>query len=62
MRLSDIMGGLDLTVFPQVALVMFLAIFAVVMGRVLRRGRGKDFERAAALPLEDGTRIERVSR
>lgn len=54
MKLSDIMGGLELTVFPQVALVLFLAIFTAVLLKVFGRGRRMEYERAAALPLEDG--------
>lgn len=60
MRLSDIMGGLDLTVFPQAAMVMFVGIFAVVLVRVLGRSRRTEMERAAGLPLDDGA-IERRS-
>lgn len=53
MRLSDIMGHLDLSVYPQVALVLFLIIFAAVMLRVFSRSRYHEFNRAASLPLED---------
>ncbi len=57
MRLSDIMGGLDLTIFPQAALVMFLGIFGVVMVRVFGRSRRAELDHAASMPLDDG-RVE----
>lgn len=55
MRLSDIMGHLDLAVYPIVAMVIFLGIFAGVCLRVFRRGRNEEFRNAASLPLEDST-------
>jgi cbb3-type cytochrome oxidase subunit 3 len=54
MRLSDIMAGLDLTIFPQVALVIFLVVFASVITRTLRRSRRAELRQAAMLPLDDG--------
>jgi cbb3-type cytochrome oxidase subunit 3 len=53
MRLSDIMSGLDLSIYPQVALVIFLVVFAAVMLRLFSRTRAREFAHAAALPLED---------
>lgn len=55
MRLSDIMGHLDLAVYPIVAMVIFLGVFAGVCLRMFRRGRRDEFRNAAALPLEDTT-------
>jgi len=59
MRLSDIMGGLDLTIFPQAALVIFLGVFAAVIGRVMRRSRHAELQHAAFLPLDDGPTQQR---
>lgn len=56
MRLSDIMGHLDLAVYPIVAMVIFLGVFAGVCIRIFRRGRNAEFKIAATLPLEDTTR------
>ena len=55
MRLTDIMSGLNLSIYPQIALVIFVAIFTGVLIRVFSRSRQSEFERAANLPLnEDG--------
>ncbi|MEM1022927.1 MAG: cbb3-type cytochrome c oxidase subunit 3 [Myxococcota bacterium] len=53
MRLSELMSNMDLAFYPQVALVIFLLIFAVVCVRVFSRKRSKEYERASRLPLED---------
>ena len=55
MRLTDIMSGLNLSIYPQIALVIFITVFAGVLLRVFSRSRNSEFERAAHLPLnEDG--------
>ncbi len=53
MRLSDIMGRLDLSIYPQIALVIFLVVFVCVMFRAFSRSRAAELNRAASLPLED---------
>jgi len=53
MRLSELMSNMDLAFYPQVALVIFLTIFAVVCVRVFSRKRKQEYERASRLPLED---------
>lgn len=53
MRLSDIMSRLELSFYPQVALVIFLVVFASVMIRTFSRSRAGAFDHAASLPLED---------
>lgn len=58
MRLSDIMGRLELSAYPQVALVIFLAVFAILGARVFARARKGEFERAASLPLHDDADID----
>jgi hypothetical protein len=52
MRLSDILSGVDLTVYPLIALVIFVGIFVVVLVRVARASRAS-IRDAAALPLAD---------
>lgn len=53
MRLSDLMSRLELSVYPQVALVIFLGVFVAVMVRIFGRTRSRELDRAAMLPLED---------
>ena len=50
MKLSDVMSAMDLAVYAEVGLVLFLLAFAAVAFDVLRRGRS--LESHAALPLE----------
>lgn len=51
--LSDLVGGLELSAYPQVALVIFLGVFVLVLLRVFARSRKAEYERAATIPLED---------
>lgn len=53
MRLSELMSSMDLDIYPQIALVIFLTIFAGVVVRVCSRSAQKDFDEAARLPLSD---------
>ncbi len=52
MRLSDLISGLDMTVFPIVGLIIFFAVFVAVSIRALRVGKDES-SRCAALPLDD---------
>lgn len=52
MRLSDLMGNMDLAVYPTVALVLFAAVFVAVGRRAWRMPR-REQRRAASLPLRD---------
>ena len=56
MRLSDIMGQLDLATYPIIALVIFLVVFAGVCVRVFGKRYATEIDRAATLPLEETTR------
>lgn len=53
MRMTDLVSGLNLTLFPIIGLVLFGLVFVVVLVRTLSmsRRRSKD---AASLPLDDG--------
>jgi cbb3-type cytochrome oxidase subunit 3 len=51
MRLSELMSNMDLSFYPQVALVIFLAVFTGVVIRLFTRA--KDYEEASRLPLND---------
>ena len=56
MSLTDIMSGSNLAIYPQIALVIFLCVFATVAARVfLTRRRRDEYARAAMLPLDNHT-------
>ncbi len=52
MRLVDVLSSVDLSVYPEAAIVIFLGVFLLTTLRVLRRPR-TEIERAARLPLDD---------
>jgi hypothetical protein len=54
--LSELMSAMDLSVYPQVAMVIFLAVFASVTWRVFTKRAAEDCREAALLPLEDEVR------
>ena len=49
---SDFFASSPLMAGPQIAMLIFLAIFAMVVIRVIRSGASR-WEAAARLPLED---------
>ena len=51
MRLSELMSNMDLAFFPQVALVIFLAVFVGVVYRLFSKRYASEYERAAQLPF-----------
>lgn len=53
MRLSELMSHMDLATYPQVALVIFLAIFVGVCVRTFSKGRKETYDRLARIPLTD---------
>ncbi|NJK89062.1 MAG: cbb3-type cytochrome c oxidase subunit 3 [Myxococcales bacterium] len=53
MRLSEIMSNMDLSFYPQIALVIFLGVFIGVLVQVFSKKKTKEYEEAARLPLED---------
>jgi hypothetical protein len=53
-RLSDIMSSVDLSLFPQIGLLIFFAVFAGVVARVFGRSRPETFTRLGYLALEEG--------
>ncbi len=54
MRLSDIMGSMDLATYPTLAMVLFAGVFVLVTARALRTDR-KTRADWARLPLEPET-------
>lgn len=53
MRLSDVVGGMGLSIFPVVGLLIFLGVFTAVTVRALRLRRS-DVTHFAGLPLDGG--------
>lgn len=53
MRLSELMSHMDLALYPQIALVIFLAVFVGVVYRVFSKKKAKDYEEASRLPLDE---------
>ncbi len=52
MRLSDVVSHLDLSIYPQIALVLFAIAFACVLWRALRSGASQS-QQHASIPLAD---------
>lgn len=54
MSLSELMGHMDLSLWPQMALVLFLAAFGGVLARLYCRGGARaEAERQSQIPLSD---------
>jgi hypothetical protein len=54
MRLSELVSRMSPTTFTQIALVMFLAVFALMAFRALRRSARVQHALWAQIPLDDG--------
>lgn len=55
MRLSEIVSAAGLHVYAEIALILFLMAFVVVLFDVVAKRHVKDFDHASSLPLEDGS-------
>ncbi len=53
MRLTDIMSHMELSVYPQVALVLFLAVFAGVTWRTFTRTSRASMQERARAAIDD---------
>ena len=53
MRLSELMSNMDLSFWPQVALIIFVAIFAGVVVKTFAKSQQTKHEAASRMPLED---------
>jgi len=51
-RLSDVMAHAGLSIYAEIALVIFLGVFAAIVIRLFTSKRS-DLERHARMPLED---------
>jgi hypothetical protein len=53
MKLSEIVSAAHgLVIYPEIALVLFLAVFAVVLVKVASKSNAREWEHASKLPLE----------
>jgi cbb3-type cytochrome oxidase subunit 3 len=55
MSLTDIMSGAGLSLYAEIALLLFLVAFCLIVWRTFSPSRKNEMERAAQLPLEDDT-------
>ena len=53
MKLSDIMSHAGLSLYAQIALVIFLAVLVAIVIRTFLPSRSKELREAALLPLDD---------
>lgn len=52
MRMTEIVSFMDLSVFPSIALVFFLAAFLAIVWRVMTKSKS-EIDSAASIPLSD---------
>lgn len=57
MKLSDVMGAAGLEVYAEVGLVIFFAMFALVVARLFMPGRSALYQQLAAKALDDTTGV-----
>ena len=55
MKLSDVMSAMHLQIYAEVALLIFVAVFLMVLLQVCFGKNETAWQRARLLPLEDGT-------
>jgi cbb3-type cytochrome oxidase subunit 3 len=55
MSLTEIMSSAGLSRYAEVALVLFLVAFLLIVWRIFLPSRKPSFDRAARLPLDDDT-------
>ncbi|MEQ1691499.1 MAG: cbb3-type cytochrome c oxidase subunit 3 [Gemmatimonas sp.] len=53
MKLSDIMGNAGLSMYAQIALLIFLAVFIAIVIRTWAPSRRRELQDAAMIPLND---------
>ena len=52
MRMTEIVSFLDLSIYPSIALIFFLAAFIAVVWNVMTKSK-QEIEAAANIPLDD---------
>ena len=61
MSLSELMSNMDLSFWPQVALVIFLVIFIGVLIKTFAKSEKANQEEASRLPLASDDPIRKVN-
>jgi hypothetical protein len=51
---AEILSRTDLLFLPEIALFLFVAVFAIALYRVLRPGAARYYEPHTRMPLDDG--------
>lgn len=57
MSLSELMSSLELSIYPQIALVLFLVVFAGVAWRIISMPK-QEIRDAENIPLDDTEHLE----
>ena len=53
MRLSDIMGAANLSVYAEIAMILFIVAFIAIVVMTFAPGRQKTYDAASRMPLDD---------
>lgn len=53
MSLTEIMSASGLSRYAEVALVLFFVAFLLIVWRIFRPSKKREFDRAATLPLDE---------
>ena len=53
MKLSDIMSAAGLSWYAEVAMVLFILAFLIIVWRVFRPSQRAEWEKQARMPLDD---------
>jgi cbb3-type cytochrome oxidase subunit 3 len=59
MRLTDVMSHAGLAIYAEVAMVLFLIAFGIIVVRTFWPSRRDEMDRASRLPLEEDDPAER---
>ena len=59
MKLSDVVGNSGLSIYAEIALVIFVLAFLAILVWLFRPGATERFRREARMPLDDETPVER---
>jgi cbb3-type cytochrome oxidase subunit 3 len=57
MRLTDIMSGSGLAIYAEVALILFIVAFLVIVTWIFLPSRKRELDRASRIPLDDADRV-----